>query len=222
MRDQFFMQQERQSVHRANNQIRNKLILQARNLMKSTYSVDRNNPDALTKVIATLESFLEIRRSLTPEVAPDGYQREIEGAANKLKYALAQLESKRGLAPAPALDEGKPFFVVTMRVDAMNNIGDATSVCLTYVTVKASSMLKASYAATAYFGDGVTPVSVISDNDGQQSAVDYHEGAGHTIWLKEQNLRYSSIRTLAVSKDEMQIFQCVTTGLTDGNCIIGE
>lgn len=222
MRDQFFMQQERQAAHRANNQVRNKLILQARNLMKSTYSVDKNDPDALTKVIAKLESFLELRRSMAPEVAPDGYQREIEGAVIKLKYALAQLDTKPASAPAPVDDKDKPFFVVTVQVDAMNDIGDASPVCLTYVTVKASSLLKASYAATAYFGDGVTPVCVIGDDDGQQSAVNCHEGAGHTIWLKERNLRYTSVRTIAVSEDEMQNFQCVTTGLTDGNCVIGE
>jgi hypothetical protein len=91
MYDPYARQLERQAEHRAHDLLRNKLILQARNLLRSAYIVDKTNPNALSYMIGSLEAHLDMRLSLAPAVALDGYQREIKGMVLKLKASLEEL-----------------------------------------------------------------------------------------------------------------------------------
>ncbi len=218
MHDLFIKQQQNRAAQSANNQTRNKLMLQARNLLQAAYQVDRNDATAMKRTITSLNTYLELRASLAPAIALDGYQREIQGLVSRLKSQVADLQAVVVSQPA-TLTETKPSYIVTVNVEAMNWYGEATPICVTYVSVVAGTEAKASYAAAACFGDGVTAI-LHMDECTEQTPVSYDGYTGHSVWLREKNIRYTSVRALAVTQDELDHFHSITTNLANGKCII--
>lgn len=219
MHTPFSRQQESRAAQHATNQIRNKLMLQARKLLASYHSVDRSDKGSLTHMLGALESYVALRQSIAPEVALDGYQGEIEGVISLLKLRLTEITPPLVNETANESD-ALPVFVVSVQVDAMNWYGEATPICRTYVSVAAASEVKASQAAVAFFGDGVTPVTHLGDS-ADQTLVEYEGSTGHTVWLRERAVRYTSVRLLKTSQEEMETFHCITTGLSNSKTIIG-
>jgi hypothetical protein len=74
-----------------NNQIRNKLQLNARELIQNSRrtlsSKDGNETDAFV-ILGRLEAYVKVRESLLPDIQLDGYTREIKGMVNKLKSEM--------------------------------------------------------------------------------------------------------------------------------------
>jgi hypothetical protein len=86
-----FKQELNKIKSNANNQIRNKLQLNARKLIqdsrKTLSSKDGNETDAFV-ILGQLESYVKVRESLLPDIQLDGYTREIKGMVNKLKIEM--------------------------------------------------------------------------------------------------------------------------------------
>lgn len=79
--------------HAMGNIMRNKLQLVARNLMQKIYQVkgneQRSNEDVWS-LIGEIEGYLLLRNTLSPDVAPDGYMRELKGQIGQLRGLVCQ------------------------------------------------------------------------------------------------------------------------------------
>lgn len=70
-----------------NNQIRNKLQLNARKLIqesRKTLSSKNSNERDVFIIVGRLEAYVKVRESLLPDIQLDGYTNEIKGMVNKL------------------------------------------------------------------------------------------------------------------------------------------
>ena len=77
----------------AYNQVRNALIIQARELLTTYSKVTKNSiRDELLILQGKMEMYVSIRKSLSPNVYLDEYTKEIEGKLNKIKRALKETD----------------------------------------------------------------------------------------------------------------------------------
>lgn len=113
------------------------------------------------------------------------------------------------------------LFIVTLVVGLLDDLGTANDISNTSVVVEASSQENASIAAVKYFGDGVTKVTHIDNND-RQSGFQYQGDTGHVLFNVRTRIRYAAIRATAVSLSEVENFHSLTVGLQKGHVISGE
>ncbi|MAA94910.1 MAG: hypothetical protein CML22_06985 [Rheinheimera sp.] len=83
---------QRKEENRNSNLIRNKLQLTARNLAQKGYrlysSGDRASVGEVHQLIGEINGYIELRKSLTPYVAQDGYSAELKRCIVKLTSLL--------------------------------------------------------------------------------------------------------------------------------------
>ncbi len=86
-----FKQEINRLKSNANNHIRNKLQVSARNLIQEsrrTLSSKGDSEREVFLIIGRLEAYVKVRESLLPDIQLDGYTNEIKGMVNKLKREM--------------------------------------------------------------------------------------------------------------------------------------
>ncbi len=203
-----------------NHIIRNQLQLKARELLSDYYHCNKTDKTALTALAAAIDCYLDIRNKLAPYVGTDGYMQELAGASFKIGAAIKGLDNPPAQQPEqPKTDAGKSYFVVTVLVEAMDELGTGSQICEAFVLVEATSPQAASKAAVAWHSDW--PVVHVDELEPHsQSEFKHCDTAGHTSWQKSRGTRFSSTRVLRLSPDEVSDFKCMTTGLMNARCVI--
>jgi hypothetical protein len=204
-----------------NNQIiRNQLQHKARELLTEFQRCNKTAKSALTALAATIECYLEIRKALAPYIGTDGYMQELAGITFQIGASIKALDNPPAQSSEqPKIDSGNSYFSVTVRAESMDELGTGSLICDAFVLVQAPTPQAASKAAVAWHTDH--PVVHADDLEPlSQSPIQHCDMTGHTAWEKSRAIRYSSIRVLPLSPDEVSDFKSMTTGLTNAHCVI--
>lgn len=119
------------------------------------------------------------------------------------------------------------LFIVTVVSQLLNHYGDVVhTVAEQCIPVEASSHEKASEAAVKWLREGQTVPVYHADEAANEQPISsthaVHPECGHAVMWQDKKLRYVSIRSMAVTRDDLDHFYSITCGLKSGSLVTGD